>query len=58
MGNLVDGSMAKPERQESLRLIRENKKVNIILVSFKAGSTGRSISLVFGSDFNLTVIQA
>jgi SNF2 family DNA or RNA helicase len=35
--------MAKDERQESLRRIRESDKINIILVSFKAGSTGLSL---------------
>jgi SNF2 family DNA or RNA helicase len=40
----VDGSMAKQDRQESLRIIKESKKVNIILVSFKAGSTGLNLT--------------
>jgi hypothetical protein len=32
--------MAKPDREEALRRIRESKKCSVILVSFKAGSTG------------------
>ena len=35
-----DGSMSKPERDVALEKIRESKNTNVILISFKAGSTG------------------
>ena len=35
-----NGSMKKEDRDKSLQSIRERKSVKIILISFKAGSTG------------------
>lgn len=39
---LDDGSMRNDKRQESLEKIKTSKSVNVILISFKAGSTGAS----------------
>lgn len=41
---LDDGSMRKDKREESLQKIRENKSTKIILISFKAGSTGLNLT--------------
>jgi SNF2 family DNA or RNA helicase len=35
-----DGSMSKPERDAALEKIRSSEKTKVILISFKAGSTG------------------
>lgn len=35
-----DGSMAKDKREMSLAKIRESRSTKVILISFKAGSTG------------------
>ena len=35
-----DGSMSKDHREASLEKIRSSKTVRVILISFKAGSTG------------------
>lgn len=35
-----DGSMTKDHREASLERIRTSKNVRVILISFKAGSTG------------------
>lgn len=37
-----DGSMRNDHRQESLAKIRDDPKTRVILISFKAGSTGVS----------------
>jgi SNF2 family DNA or RNA helicase len=52
---VVDGSMKIEERQESLTKIKESKKVNVILVSFKAGSTGAHLVLVPDPRLPLTL---
>ncbi|THH01396.1 hypothetical protein EW145_g6925 [Phellinidium pouzarii] len=39
-----DGSMRKDQREESLEKIRNNKSIKIILISFKAGSTGLNLT--------------
>ncbi|KAL5520694.1 hypothetical protein ACEPAF_2696 [Sanghuangporus sanghuang] len=39
-----DGSMRTDQREESLRIIREDKSTTIILISFKAGSTGLNLT--------------
>lgn len=44
MAQLDDGSMRKDKREESLQQIRENKSTKIILISFKAGSTGLNLT--------------
>ena len=38
---LDDGSMRKDQRELSLEKIKENSSVKVILISFKAGSTGK-----------------
>lgn len=40
-----DGSMRNDHRQISLAKIRDDPKTRVILISFKAGSTGMSPSL-------------
>lgn len=40
-----DGSMRKDKREESLQKIREDKSTKIILISFKAGSTGLNLTV-------------
>jgi SNF2 family DNA or RNA helicase len=39
-----DGSMSKEEREASLEKIKTNPKTQVILVSFKAGSTGLNLT--------------
>ena len=39
-----DGSMKKDHREESLAKIRTDKKTKVILISFKAGSTGLNLT--------------
>ncbi|KAI5118940.1 hypothetical protein M0805_006286 [Coniferiporia weirii] len=39
-----DGSMRKDQREESLEKIRNNKSIKLILISFKAGSTGLNLT--------------
>ncbi|CAO1638861.1 unnamed protein product [Sympodiomycopsis kandeliae] len=39
-----DGSMRPKHREESLRRIREDSSVRVILISFKAGSTGLNLT--------------
>lgn len=41
-----DGSMPQPKREEALQMIKGSGSVRVILISFKAGSTGsyRTIS--------------
>lgn len=36
-----DGSMNKVKRDEALQIIRTSKTTRVILISFKAGSTGK-----------------
>lgn len=36
-----DGSMSKDKREVSLEQIKNNKRIRVILISFKAGSTGK-----------------
>lgn len=38
---LDDGSMRNDKRQEALETIKTSKSVRVILISFKAGSTGQ-----------------
>ncbi|KAG5220159.1 SNF2 family DNA-dependent ATPase [Salix suchowensis] len=38
-----DGSMSRPEREESLDAIKKKSNVRCILISFKAGSTGSGL---------------
>ena len=35
-----DGTMSKDKREASLEQIKKNKRIKVILISFKAGSTG------------------
>ncbi|KAH9968098.1 SNF2 family N-terminal domain-containing protein [Russula dissimulans] len=39
-----DGSMSKEKREVSLNQIKNNKRVKVILISFKAGSTGLNLT--------------
>jgi len=39
-----DGSMSKEKREASLDQIRNNKRIGVILISFKAGSTGLNLT--------------
>ncbi|KAH9996318.1 SNF2 family N-terminal domain-containing protein [Russula vinacea] len=39
-----DGSMSKEKREVSLNQIRNNKRIRVILISFKAGSTGLNLT--------------
>jgi hypothetical protein len=39
-----DGSMSKDKREASLEKIRNSKSTRVILISFKAGSTGKLYS--------------
>ena len=39
-----DGSMDKLKRDESIEKITNNKSTKVILISFKAGSTGPSLT--------------
>ncbi|KAL4267211.1 SNF2/RAD54 Helicase and Transcription Factor [Pleurotus pulmonarius] len=39
-----DGSMSRPEREESLDAIKKKPNVRCILISFKAGSTGLNLT--------------
>ncbi|KIY49841.1 hypothetical protein FISHEDRAFT_40909 [Fistulina hepatica ATCC 64428] len=39
-----DGSMSRDMREESLRKIREKESIRVILISFKAGSTGLNLT--------------
>lgn len=43
MGSIDDGSMKKEDREKSLDAVREKKSVKVILISFKAGSTGSQL---------------
>lgn len=47
-----DGSMRKDQREESLRRIREEKAVKIILISFKAGNTGQCLRMYLSPSSN------
>ncbi|KAH8990774.1 SNF2 family N-terminal domain-containing protein [Lactarius akahatsu] len=39
-----DGSMSKDKREASLDQIKNNKRIKVILISFKAGSTGLNLT--------------
>jgi len=39
-----DGSMSKDKREVSLEQIKNNKRIRVILISFKAGSTGLNLT--------------
>lgn len=39
-----DGSMTKPDREEALRKIKTSSSTRVILISFKAGSTGLNLT--------------
>ncbi|GJE98728.1 DEAD/DEAH box helicase [Phanerochaete sordida] len=39
-----DGSMSKPDREEALRRIKTSASTRVILISFKAGSTGLNLT--------------
>ncbi|KAI0267408.1 SNF2 family N-terminal domain-containing protein [Gloeopeniophorella convolvens] len=39
-----DGSMTKDKREASLNQIKTNKRIKVILISFKAGSTGLNLT--------------
>ena len=60
MWSLDDGSMTQKDREASLNKIRTSQSTRVILISFKAGSTGRSgdnmidtIDIIIGrSEFN------
>ena len=39
-GSADDGSMRNDKRQEALATIKKSTRVRVILISFKAGSTG------------------
>ena len=41
-----DGSMSKDKREASLEKIRSSMSTRVILISFKAGSTGKPIIIV------------
>lgn len=43
MGSIDDGSMKKEDREKSLDAVREKKSIKVILISFKAGSTGSQL---------------
>ena len=55
-----DGSMRNDKRQEALETIKTSSSVRVILISFKAGSTGEDSSsnnkseLMVVSGLNLT----
>jgi len=46
--------MLSKEREGSIKAIKENKKVKVILISFKAGSTGKS-TWQFGLETDLFI---
>ena len=48
--HLDDGSMPKDKREASLEKIRNSKSIRCILISFKAGSTGKSRIAVLVSN--------
>ena len=46
-GRTDDGSMKKEDREVSLEKIRNDPTVKVILISFKAGNTGKYISVEY-----------
>ena len=50
--------MTKDKREISLAKIRENRSTKVILISFKAGSTGEFVSRVSSLDLGLFLVLA
>ena len=50
--------MTKDKREMSLAKIRESRSTKVILISFKAGSTGEFVSRVGSLDLGLFLVLA
>jgi SNF2 family DNA or RNA helicase len=46
MVRIDDGSMSADARENTLQRIKSSKSIHVILISFKAGSTGKQCPLI------------